>query len=484
MPPARRKDEIEHARAALERGELAQAEAICRRIVAKDKSDPNAWQILGLVANRRGWFDKAAPCFEQIVRLLPNDPMAHCQLASARMHQGRFDDARAGFDRALALNGSFAPALRGKAELLERAGDAAAAHALLAPLATRPSGPPDAETSLVFAQLTTRLGRPAETIPIVEGALARANVQPITRRKLLFALGRAFERVGRHDDAFTAWAKANATASRPYARAEAETRTNRLIELFSPPRIETLPRAGGSSDVPVFVVGMPRSGSTLIEQIIDAHPQAFGAGELTAFTDLVASMPQTIGSAKRYPDWIEDIPAKAIDRLARPYVAHVTTLAPGAVRVADKNLLNHIHVGLISLLLPQARVIHCRRDPVETGFSCFANDLSPVGFPWSGDLADIAHYASCCDRLMRQWLASLDLAQLVVQYEELVDDQERVSRRIIEFCGLPWDDRCLRFHETGRAVTTLSYDQVRRPIYRSALKASAPYAKHLAALRA
>ena len=462
-------------------GELTRAEALAKQALSRDAKDVNAWQVLGLIDKQRGWFDQAAQHFERCVRLRGDDPMSHCRLASVRMLQGRFPDAIAGYDRALLIDADHLTAIRGKAEVLERGGDLDGAYEVLAPAAERHAK--HAETALLFALLKVKRGQPEQAIALLEPFVSREDVQAVTRRQMSFVAGRACDRLERFDDAFANYEKANALAARPFDLRAKIRRTDRMLAFFAPQRLATLPRAEEPSERPVFIVGMPRSGSTLVEQIIDAHRQAYGAGELTAFNEVVAAIAGPHGEAGAYPEAIESLGAAALRRLARRYVNRVARLRRDAARVADKNLLNYNHLGLIALLYPNARVIHCRRDPLDVGISCFINDLSPVGFPWSGNLRNIGLYYRQYERLMSHWRRVLDLAMLELRYEEVVDDPEPAIRRIIAFCGLPWDEACLRFHQSGRAVTTLSYDQVRQPVYRTAVKRHERYAGHLGPLR-
>jgi len=472
---------IDEAARCWQQGDLTQAEALAKKALRRDKRDVNARQLLGLIAKQRGWFDEAAEHFEKCVRMRGEEAMSHCRLAGVRMLQGRFDDAIEGYERALALDGEFPTAMRGKAEVLERRGELDAAYALLAPAATRASQ--HAETILMLASLEVKRGAAAAAVTRLESLAARGDLQSTTRRQVYFTMGRALEHLERFDEAFEAYVKANAAAGQPFDLRAKTERTDRMITFFSSERVRKLPRANEASELPVFIVGMPRSGSTLIEQIIDAHPEAYGAGELTTFNEVVTAISAGGGQRRRYPEAVEGLSAAALGRLGKRYLNRVGRLKRGAARVADKNLLNYNHLGLIALLFPQARVIHCRRDALDTALSCFVNDLSPVGFPWAGDLPSIGAYYREYARLMAHWREVSEVRMLEVEYEELVRDTERVIREIIAFCGLRWDEACARPHESGRAVTTLSYDQVRRPVYRTSVRRHERYARHLGPLR-
>ena len=193
-------------------------------------------------------------------------------------------------------------------------------------------------------------------------------------------------------------------------------------------------------------------------------------------------LPASLASFQGYPDCLGDWTQAHADRLSAGYLQSLQRMAPGAQRVTNKHLDNWRQLGMVALLFPGARVVHCSRHPVDNGLSIFMAAMNSRVYPWSTDLADIGFAYRQYERLMRHWHETLDLEILDVQYEDLVADPEPWIRRIIEFTGLPWDDQCLRFHESTRDVMTLSYDQVRRPIYASAVKRYEKYRAHLGPL--
>jgi hypothetical protein len=241
------------------------------------------------------------------------------------------------------------------------------------------------------------------------------------------------------------------------------------MRAFSKEALARRPRATQRSELPVFIACMPRSGSTLVEQVIHAHPRAFGAGESPLLLQAAAEMPALGGAGLPYPLCLDALDAAAVDRLATQHLRALAALAPGAARVTNKHLLNYLNLGLAAMLVPGARVIHVQRDPLDNGLACFMTSLSAGLMPWAGDLRHIGFAWRQYQRLMAHWRETLDIALLELRYEDLVDDSEAQIRRLVGFCGLDWDERCLRYWEAERVVLTPSYDQVRRPIFRSAL---------------
>lgn len=485
----------------MERGRLLDALDAGRRLLAERPRDPNVRQLLGMIAGRRHRFEEAIEHFQRLVELVPGDPLARCRVGMSAMYAGRFDEAAAAFDAALELRPGFPAAIRGRAELLERRGEPDAALEELAPLLGDPASAAEPGTRLLHAQLLAAAGRFADAALLAAEATGDPVLPTPFRRKLHFIRGRSLDRLGpdRAAEAAEAWTQANAAGAMPFDAAGHTRDAETIMACFSADRLAATarpgarpgahpgpasPRSRATSDRPLLVVGMPRSGSTLVEQVVDAHPEACGVGETTAMPEVMADLARehADGQAPRFPGWWDRVSAARLTRAGVDYLQRLdalpvaaTTPPAGRSRIVDKNLLNLPLVGAIAEMLPHARFVICRRDPVDNGFSCWINDLAPVGFPWAGDPEAIGVVAGVAERLTRHWQQSLPERVLVVDYERFVAAPEAGSRELLEFAGLPWDPAVLRFHETGRAVTTLSYDQVRRPIYRSSVRRSDRY---------
>jgi hypothetical protein len=302
--------------------------------------------------------------------------------------------------------------------------------------------------------------------------------------ELNFALGKAYADFERPELSFHHQLAGNALKRREidYDEGLAFARSRRTREVFIPELIGRLRGAGDPSELPVFIVSMPRSGSTLVEQMLASHPDVFGAGELMEFERIAGSICEPAGATVPYPEMLRAMPRDELRRIGAQYVAQIAAKAPAAQRITDKLPGNFRVIGLIHLALPNARVIHVRRDAVDTCLSCFSK-LFTGHQPYTYDLAELGRYYRDYAALMAHWRQVLPAgAMLEVQYEELVADFEPQARRIVEYCGLAWDKRCLAFHETQRLVRTASATQVRQPIYRSAIGRRQPYEKMLAPL--
>jgi Sulfotransferase family len=294
---------------------------------------------------------------------------------------------------------------------------------------------------------------------------------------LHFAYGAALSGVGRDDTSFDHLLKGNALYREGlrYNEAQSLGLFARLAELFDADALAAARGIGDPSTAPIFIVGMPRSGSTLIEQILASHPRVFGTGERTEFGEaLVHCLRRDAGDPLRIdiealqragaPQW-SALGADYLQRMERVFGESEGPVA----RFTDKYPFNFINVGLIHLALPNARIIHSRRSPLQTCLSIFSRIFHDV--PFGYDLGELGRYYRAYDALMAHWRRTLPAGVMIeIEYEELVDDFEANVRRMLAHCGLEWDQRCLAFHETTRRIGTASSAQVRRPLYRSSMR--------------
>jgi hypothetical protein len=255
-----------------------------------------------------------------------------------------------------------------------------------------------------------------------------------------------------------------------------------LRHVFTPEFFKAKSGHGDSSWAPIFIVGMPRSGTTLMEQVLASHSKVFGAGELETFKEAIGELIHGQGVLPAYPALAAALSQDQIGQLGNLYTKRVRALAPEAESIVDKMPLNFMFVGLIHLALPNARIINLRRNPLDTCVSCFSL-LFTGSQPFAYDLAELGRYYRGCERVMDHWHKVLPPGVMIdVQYEDLVDDIEGEGRRVLRHCGLEWEDACRDFHDTERAVRTASLMQVREPVYRRAIGSWQRYAKYLGPL--
>jgi tetratricopeptide (TPR) repeat protein len=409
---------------------------------------------LGLAFRELGRIEESLACFHEAIQRNPSYAGAHNNLAYTLEFQGKIDEARAEFSEALRLDPNSARALAG-----------------LSGLAVHDHYRVDDTTVRHMQALVARTDLPLDDLG-----------------RLHFALARILDKAGQHDQAFDHYRHGN-DLRKEYVRrrgalfdpAAHHQAVARLIATFAPGYFRRVASFGVDTELPIFVVGMMRSGTTLVEQILASHPQVYGAGELREFGVITSSLAQTLGAGESYPECVVRLDAENVRALAERHVSMLRRHGGAAQRVVDKMPFNFLHLGMIATLFPRARIVHCRRDPIDTCLSCyFQNFGEPYGFTL--DLGHLGAYYREYERLMEHWMALLPVPIFSLSYEELTMHQEAVSRRLIAFCGLEWDERCLRFNETERSVRTASTLQVRKPMYQSAVGRWKRYEAHLGPL--
>jgi tetratricopeptide (TPR) repeat protein len=472
---------LQRARQAFAANRMSQARNLCDQLIQRDKNNADAVAMLGRIALMKSRFDEAASHMLRAAALRPHEALPHLALGEIRTLQGRFDEAIAEYQKVLRLAPEHPMAIAGKADAYEKSGQRDKARALLQKLSE--TGQESAKLALIQARLDLHDGNYDAVIELINRHLTLGDTEGPILCHLHYRLGQALERTGRFDEAFTAYARGNGVIPTHFDPESWVQVIDATIESFSPPRFAHLPRASHGSKLPIFVVGMPRSGSTLVETILDAHPDVAAAGELPTMQRIINSISLDIGSTLPYPTCLEDLDQNDVDTIAGRYLDQLRAIDDQAKRIVDKYLHNYVHVGTLAVLFPEARIIHCRRHPLDTCFSCFQTPLPSATHAYSCDLGNLGIVYVAYERLMAHWREVLEIPMLEIQYETMVSDQERTTRRLIDFCGLDFDDRCLRFYEGERVVLTASYDQVNRPIYASSVGRYKNFEKHLGPLK-
>ena len=379
-------------------------------------------------------------------RVLNDDPdlaEAHNGLGVVLLAIGRLDEAIASFRRAIALAPRYAEALYNLAASRSVEIDDTDIAALESMVANGDL-PVDDRTALHFALAETLDGRGT-----AERAFHHAAAGNQLRRGRLREQGQVFDAAG-HDRL-----------------------VDKIVRVFDADFFAARQDFGYGSELPVFIVGMPRSGTTLVEQIAASHPAVFGAGE----RDDIGAI-----AGEHFPDGVTELDATTTGALARAQMERIGGPAGKALRMTDKTPVNFLNLGLIALLFPGARVIHCQRDARDVCLSCYFQNFT-AGLSWATDLDDLGRYHRVYRRIMDHWRRVLPLAMLEVDYEDLVAAPDKESRRIIDFLGLPWDDACLAFHRSRRTVRSAANWQVRRPIYATSVERWKAYKPWLGPLR-
>ncbi len=469
------------ARDACQRRHFTAARDFCRRALAVNRRDVRAIMLLAEVARGMNRPDEELEHVTTAVRLHPKRPDLRYQLGRLLGTRGEYAKAMTQFDKALRIDPLLVPPVIGKAVVYELQRDHAKARALLEPLMRAHPESPD--VAMVYLRLLLRADEPDRAIEVGRRVVEAGRGDPASQRETWFLLSRAYERKGDCAAAFDCAGRGNALSADRFVPDDYRRLVDDIIATFTAGRMAKLPRAE-PCEVPVFIVGVPRCGSTLVEQIISSHPQAAGLGESRVMAAIRREMPIRIEAAVGYPQCVTSLTRDDVRDFSREYLDEAQRVDRAALRITDKALDNGQHLGLINLLFPAGRVIHCRRDPVDSCLSCYLNPFAPGEFAAGSDLGHLAFHYRQYARLMDHWRAVIDMPFLEIAYEDLVRDQEAVSRRLIDFCGLAWDDACLHFHETKRTNQTLSYEQVQRPMYATSVGRAGRFGALLDPLRA
>ncbi|HTO59867.1 MAG TPA: sulfotransferase, partial [Bradyrhizobium sp.] len=299
-----------------------------------------------------------------------------------------------------------------------------------------------------------------------------------------FAMGKALSDLKQYDEAFAHLKQANTLKRRTmdYDEGQRLAMFKNIEAKYSPDLFKTKSGGGDASWSPIFIVGMPRSGTTLLEQVLASHSKVFGAGELETFKESINECVESQRILPAYPNLVELLSPDQILRIGQSYTAQVRALAPEAPHIVDKMPINFMFVGLIHLALPNARIINIRRDPLDTCVSCYSLLFTGTQ-PFAYDLAELGRYHRGYEQVMEHWHRVLPPGVLMdVRYEDLVADLEGMSRRVLAHCGLEWEDACRDFHDTKRTVRTASTMQVREPLYSRSIGSWRRYEKHLGPL--
>ncbi len=443
-------------------GDCEAAAKLLRKALHRRPNLAEAHNALAVALRTLGRPDEAIVHFEKALAVKPDFAEAHNNLGATLLPLRRHDEALAQFDRALALKPDLAEAYHGRGTVLRILGRLDMAQQAL-------------ERAVALAPRKAEFYRSlAESKRFAEDDPHRAQIEALARDMaalpeeeqvhLHFALGKVYGDAGEDQRAFDHLLQGNALKRRRivYDEAAALARLDRTRALFSAEVVRERAGQGDPSPVPVFIIGMPRSGTTLVEQMLASHPQVHGAGELSDFAAAVAALDG--------PDGVPpDIGGEELRRIGADYLARVTPAAPMARHITDKMPANFRFAGLIHLALPNARIIHISRDPVDTCLSCFSI-LFGGDQPFTYELGELGRYYRGYAALMAHWRRVLPPGvMLEVRYEALVGDFEPQARRILAHCGLAWDDACLDFHNTERPVHTASAAQVRRPVYQTSV---------------
>ena len=428
---------------------------------------------LGLSLQKMGQTKKAIECFEQALRLRPDYVGVRINLAGVLRHVGRAEEALVLLEEAIDLEPNDGEAHINLALTLRQLGRTDLAIERLEQFLT--IRPTSSSAYFHISQIKPR----QELIPVVEKLVSDRKLSKGDAIYYHFALGNFFDSGNSFDQAFSHFLRAN-TLQRDtftYDAKENSQNVDMLMRVYSKAYFQGKRQFGSASQLPVFIVGMPRSGTTLTEQILSCHASVHGAGEIEAFPAVNHLIAQQLKYAKPHPECMSLIDKKIVEEYSASYLQELTHHCPTAARITDKQPQNFIRIGLIKTLFPDARIIHCQRNPLDNCISVFFHFFT--AFQSSFELTELGQFYRDYQRLMNHWQKLFPGEIFTVRYEELVENQERVSKRMIDFLGLEWDEKCLDFHNNERNVMSPSNLQVRQPMYQNSINRWKRYEKHL-----
>jgi tetratricopeptide (TPR) repeat protein len=448
-------------------GNLIHALFWLKKAVELEPANVLFWEWLAGLHEERDQLSEAIPCWERSLVLEPDRPGPHLSLGWDFQQEGRLDAAREHYLTAIRLRPEYGQAHLSLGGLHEELGKMTEAEAAFREaLRVQPSLPAP------HARLATLLrGKlPEDDLVALERRLTDHELDQGPRARLLFGLAHVLDARGEYGRAADCLREANAIslkvarARRDYAPADHERFVDGLIHAFDRDFFVRLDGAGSDTRRAVFIFGMPRSGTTLIEQVLASHSRIHGAGELPLARRSFESIAAVLDRSGPPRDSVPHLDPAAINRLADQHLRSLEVIDEGrSERIVDKMPDNYLYLGLLSVMFPRAVFIHCRRDPRDVAVSCWMSDFRIL--PWANDFDHIASRVSQYRRLMDHWRAVLSVPLVEVDYEETVSDFESTARRLIAACGLDWEPACLEFYRTERPVRTASLAQVRQPIY-------------------
>jgi len=443
------------AKMCLTRGEASRGAVALEQAIETDPKNPEAWLLLAISANSSGILPVPLHFAQKAIQLDTNSAPPHSVLASSHRLNGNLDSSLTCYERALSIDSMLAEAIAGKAEVLESLGRTDEAHALL-------DATPSTDSVLIAlakARVARKLNQPKQALEAIDGAIT-PTISPYHKSNLLMYRGRVLEELSLYDEAWEAWVEGNTLHAGKFDIATHVKLVDSIIE--TPIGSDSQ----SQSNHPVFIIGMFRSGTTLLEQILGAHPDIDAAGEVNQMLRYVKDKP--------YPECIEAPNQEWADQ-------YLNRLNSDAKFCTDKMPMNYLHVGLIHTLFPNASIIHITRNPLDTCVSCFANSFS-ASHAYTSDLHNLAGVYEQYQRIMMYWNKVLPNRIYEIAYESLVDNIEKTIKGVLEHIGVEFNSDVLHFYTNRRIAVTPSADQVRKPIYKSSIDRHKKFESYLGEL--
>lgn len=463
---------------------LGQSDEAMKSIIKARELNPNSLEIelsMGNILQELGRRQDAIECYKRVLRVQPDSPPVLCNLGNVLREQGHLDEAVSRYEQALIIDPDYAEAHYNRGMAYHDAGDLESAIKSFRQALSLEEN--YGKAHMLVANLTKHTHHDADIVAM-ENAFHDSTVNNEQKMHLSFGLGKSFEDLGHHDVAFGYYQTANHLCRQSISfdiEKDSEIFANiksAFTAGFLSSRSSLMDGVTNKSETPIFIIGMPRSGTTLVEQILASHGHVYGAGELNLLPQCIADSIKTRFGFD-YTAALPKTKSETLHSIAAEYLEQLQKLAPGFHRITDKLPMNFLNVGMIKLLLPGAHIIHCQRNPLDTCLSIYKNFFPARGHHYAYDLKELGRYYNLYLDLMAHWREVLPGQFYDISYEELIADQETESRHLVEACGLEWDPACINFHKTKRQVSTISAPQVRKPIYGDSVELWRKYEKQL-----
>ena len=459
-----------------EQGDLKKAEQSYLSSLALKPNLISALHNLSIALRKQERYDEALSYCTRAISLDPTAAPPHNNLGILRYKQNCNEAAISSFKKALSIDPTLSDALSNLGSIYQELGDKK--QALSYHRQALKLDPQLCMSHLALADLKNHSQYDSE-IQQMENLLASKKLDETQQAYLNFGLGKCYDDLHDYDKSFNFYQHGNSIVrkQRGHNKHDSETLFKDITNSYKPALFKQFVNSGHPDPTPIFIIGMPRSGTTLVEQIIASHPDVYGAGESGLLQSIVEKKFGSLDISKN----TKKLTQENLRLIGEEYIHHLRKLSSSAKYITDKMPQNFMLVGMIKLALPNATIIHCLRDPVATCLSCF-KQYFVASQSFSFDLNDLAHYYQLYQQLMLHWKMVLPGYINDFQYEDLINNQQQQSKLLLEMCSLTWDDACLKFHQSARPIKTASFAQVRKPIYTASIQNWKNYEKHLTPL--
>jgi len=427
-----------------------------------------------------GRYDLALKTGQQAIILKPDFFDARKAMGDVQRGLGQYAEAKKNYRHALSIQPGNAATHANIIILLANTcaflGEYNEAYELIKPLLDNK----DASCAALYFKISGKINAREDALNYISSLLEKTHGNNNSQyAALYFCLGRHYDENAQYDKAIKNYNTGNKLYQRSFSLKDTQKHFSHIINTFSKEALKTAYTATNRSTQPVFILGMPRSGTSLVEQILSSHPDVYGAGELINIDVAINQLKHSTQHSAAFPQRLNQLSVDELDNMAEKYLSHIRSISANTSYVSDKMPHNFTHIGMILRLFPSAHIIHCRRHPLDTCLSCYFSNFGNAGHDYAYNLNHLGKYYIEYQKLMTHWAHCYGDRLYSVKYEDMVSDQVNTSKALFQHCGLTWDDRYLDFHQNKRTVLTFSHEQVNQPLYASSMYRWKNYKKHI-----